>query len=111
MTNSILFHVKKTLGVDESVTEYDDEIIMSINNSISNLRQMGVGPIEGFYVVDDTQEWTDLCPDMKKFQSVKTYVSLTTRLAFDPPTSTTHNTTIKEVIKESEFRLLSIDSE
>ena len=43
-TESILTSVKKLLGIDESYTHFDADLIMHINSVFSILGQMGVGP-------------------------------------------------------------------
>ena len=42
-TESILTSVKKLLGIDESYTHFDADLIMHINSVFSILGQMGVG--------------------------------------------------------------------
>lgn len=44
MTESILTSIKKLLGIEESYTHFDPDLIMHINSVFSILRQMGVGP-------------------------------------------------------------------
>ena len=59
MTESILTSIKKLLGIEESYTHFDPDLIMHINSVFSILRQMGVGPAEGFAITDEDQEWKD----------------------------------------------------
>ena len=42
--DSILTSIKKLLGIDESYTHFDVDIIMHINSVFMTLRQLGVGP-------------------------------------------------------------------
>lgn len=49
-TESILTSVKKLLGIDESYTHFDADLIMHINSVFSILGQMGVGPKKGFAI-------------------------------------------------------------
>lgn len=56
LNESILTSIKKLLGIDESYTHFDPDLIMHINSVFSILRQMGVGPAEGFVITDEDQE-------------------------------------------------------
>lgn len=82
--DSILTSIKKLLGIAEDYTQFDADIIMHINSVFMTLRQLGVGPSNGFYIENETAEWTDYVSDMSKIQAVKTYVYLKVRLLFDP---------------------------
>ena len=50
MTESILTSIKKLLGIDESYTHFDADLIMHINGVFSILTQLGVGPPNGFSI-------------------------------------------------------------
>ena len=52
--DSILTSVKKLLGLTEEYTAFDADLIMHINSVLMILRQMGVGPQEGFGISDAT---------------------------------------------------------
>ena len=52
--DSILTPVKKLLGLTEEYTAFDADLIMHINSVLMILRQMGVGPQEGFGISDAT---------------------------------------------------------
>ena len=86
MIESILTSIKKLLGIDESYEHFDPDIIMHINTVFDDLRQMGVGPVEGFAIEDASAVWTDFIDDMTKFQSVKSYIYLRVKLLFDSST-------------------------
>lgn len=103
---SILTSIKKMLGVTESAREFDDELIMHINSVFTVLTQLGVGPSEGFYIEDETAEWTDFIPDLTKIHAVKTYMHLKVKLVFDP-TSVGSSTlaSYERQIQELEWRL------
>lgn len=81
---SILTSIKKLLGIAEEYTHFDNDIIMHINSVFMTLTQLGVGPSEGFYIEDDSTEWTEFIEDPAKLQAVKTYVYLKVKLVFDP---------------------------
>lgn len=106
MNNSILVDVKTQLGYTEEANPYDQDIIIDINTALSALRQIGVGPEEGFLVTDSTQTWGDLIKD--KFEllvSAKSYVFLKVKLMFDPPSNATIIKSMQDNLKEIEWRL------
>lgn len=84
---SILTSIKKQLGYEEEDTGYDEEIIMHINSVIMDLRQLGVGPADGFEIENTTSTWQDFLGDnVKKFSGVKTYIFMRVKLIFDSAT-------------------------
>lgn len=103
--NSILTSIKKLLGIDESYTEFDQDIIMHINSVFMILRQLGVGPQNGFSISDKTSVWTDYISDMSKLELIKSYVYMKVRLMFDPPTNSALQESMKQIIAEMEWRL------
>lgn len=83
--DSILTSIKKLLGIDESDTDFDIDVIIYINSALSVLHQVGVGPTSGFAIRDASALWSDFIPDSYKyFEDVKTYVYLKVKLVFDP---------------------------
>ena len=104
--DSILTSIKKMLGIAEDYTHFDADIIMHINSVFMTLRQIGVGPSNGFRIVDENNLWSDFLPsDDYSMESVKTYMYLKVRLVFDPPTSSAAMTAMQEMAKEYEWRL------
>lgn len=84
---SILTSIKKQLGYESDETGFDDEIITHINTVLMDLRQLGVGPSEGFEIEDETSTWHDfLGNSMTKFNAVKTYIYMRVKLIFDSST-------------------------
>ena len=51
---SILSSTKKTLGISASYTVFDQDIIMHINSVFALLNQLGLGPDEGFFIIERT---------------------------------------------------------
>lgn len=102
---SILTSIKKLLGITEEYDQFDPDIIMHINSVFMILAQLGVGPAEGFSIEDDTAVWTDFIQDVKKLESVKTYIYLKVKLAFDPPLSSAVIESMNRLINELEWRL------
>ena len=102
---SILISIKKLLGITEEYDQFDPDIIMHVNSVFMILTQLGVGPAEGFSIEDDTAVWTDFIQDAKKLESVKTYIYLKVKLAFDPPLSSAVIESMNRLINELEWRL------
>ena len=103
--DSILQSIKKLLGMGASYEAFDADIIMHINTAFAVLKQLGVGPPNGFSITDDSAVWSDYTTDGVFNEAVKTYIYLKVKLIFDPPSSGAAVETIQEVIKELEFRL------
>lgn len=103
--DSILLSVKKKLGLDPTLTQFDPDIIMAINTSLNILTQLGVGPVEGISISSENDTWDQLIGDEIRLNMVKTYVWLRTRLIFDPPTTNALLASVKEQIEEYEVRL------
>jgi len=104
-TESILTSVKKLLGIEESYTHFDPDLVMHINSALSILAQMGVGPSEGFVITGAAETWLDFTGSEKLFQLVKSYVHLKVKLLFDPPLSSAAIESINRQIAEFEWRL------
>ena len=102
---SILISIKKLLGITEEYNQFDPDIIMHINSVFMILTQLGVGPAEGFSIEDDTSVWSDFIQDIKKLESVKTYIYLKVKLLFDPPLSSAVIESMNRLINELEWRL------
>lgn len=102
---SILTSIKKLLGIGEECDHFDPDIIMHINSVFMDLTQMGIGPSDGFIIEDDTSVWTELVPDTKKLQAVKSYIYLRVKLLFDPPASSAVMEAMNRDIQRYEWRL------
>lgn len=102
---SILTSIKKQLGLGEDYGPFDTEIIMHINNTFMTLTQLGVGPANGFRIVDEMSTWSDFIPsDHILFGSLETYVFMKVKLIFDPPSSSAVIQAFQTSIKEFEWR-------
>lgn len=107
---SILTSIKKLLGIAEECTDFDKDLIININSTLMILTQLGVGPLEGFVIEDSTATWGEFEPNIKQMALVKTFVHLKVRLVFDPPMSTAVLESMKEIIKETEWRLTNANT-
>lgn len=107
MEDSILTSTKKILGIDESYTAFDLDILTNINGVFTNLVQMGIGPVNGFVIEDKDADWVDFLGEDLNLSAVKTYIFLRVRMLFDPPTTSYLISAMNEQIKEIEWRLSS----
>ena len=105
METSILISTKKVLGIAEDYTVFDLDIITHINATFSLLNQLGVGPVEGFFIEDDSSTWDEFVVPPNQLNLVKTYVILKVRMLFDPPATGFLTTAMENQIKEYEWRL------
>lgn len=79
---------------------------MFINMAFATLHQLGVGPKdEAYAIVDDSNTWDEFVQTTKNIENVKTYVFMKVKLSFDPPATGAAIESLKELIKESEWRL------
>lgn len=85
VTSSILTSTKKILGLEEDYTAFDLDVITHINTVFSRLKQLGIGPAEGFLIEDETATWDDFVSGRNEYNAVKSYMYLRVRLLFDPP--------------------------
>jgi len=85
LETSILTSIKKNLNIEESDTDFDQDILMHINSVFTTLADVGVGDATGFMIEDNTAEWDDFLAADPRLNSVKTYIYLRVRLLFDPP--------------------------
>lgn len=106
MVDSILTSTKKILGLDESYTAFDVDVMTHINSAFSTLTQLGLGPEQGFMIEDSSAVWSDFLGDNSlKLNSVKTYVYLKVRLVFDPPSTSFIGDALQAQVRELEWRL------
>jgi len=102
---SILTSLKKTLGLPEADTSFDEDIILFTNSVFATLNQLGVGPADGFAIEDKVPTWDTFLGTDKRKNNVKQYVQMRVRMAFDPPSTSYHQTAMEQQIKELEWRI------
>lgn len=107
MNESILTSIKAQLGIPEDYTAFDQQIIMHINSVFMVLNQLGVGPAEGFTILDKTAAWSDFLSSEKNLEATKSYVGMKVKMLFDPPTTSVVADSMNRMINEFEWRLNS----
>lgn len=105
MNESILTSIKKLLGITEEYTHFDTDIIIHINTVLMTLNQLGIGPVNGFNIKDETSRWDDYIKEDDDLEAVKTFIYLKVKIVFDPPVNSTVMEAYKQTIKELEWRL------
>ena len=105
MSDSILTVTKKMLGLEADYTAFDIDVLVHINSVFATLQQLGVGPEDGFFVIDDSAVWADYIADKNILNSVKSYMYLKVRLLFDPPTTSFALDALNKCAQELEWRL------
>jgi hypothetical protein len=88
MEESILLSTKKILGIAPEYEAFDLDVITHINTALSILTQLGIGLEEGFLVEDHEDTWVDFLGEMDepRFNMIRSFVYLQTKMLFDPPT-------------------------
>jgi hypothetical protein len=108
MDTSILNSTKKILNIDPAYTQFDQDILTHINAVFSVLQQLGVGPVGGFFVTDNSATWDQFlatADEQVQLNLVKSYVFLKVRMLFDPPTTSFLLESMNKQIGEFEWRL------
>lgn len=118
MNDSILTSIKKLLGINEEYEHFDQDIIIHINSVFMTLKQIGIGPSEGFMIRDKSSTWNDFLntgASVIRFdgrQNVKmdlgalqSYVYIKVKLIFDPPPNSFTIESLNKVANEYEWRL------
>lgn len=102
---SILNSIKKVVGIAEDDPTFDLDIVMHTNSVFAILNQLGIGPVGGFEIYDETATWDSFIGDDKNLNSVRSYVYLKLRLIFDPPQTSFVIESMNKLSQEFEVRL------
>lgn len=104
-SDSILTSTKKVLGIVKEDTTFDLDVTLHINATFGTLEQLGIGPVGGFMIADASAVWDDFLGARLPYNMVKSYVYLSVRLLFDPPTTSYLIDALQSQKKEYEWRL------
>lgn len=103
--NTFLVHIKDLLGIPSEVKEFDNQLVLYINMTLSVLSQLGLGPKEPYQTTLNEGSLDDFLPDDEGIHaSVMIYIYNKVRLMFDPPTSAFVLKSLETVINEYEWR-------
>ena len=105
MEASILKTIKQLIGCPDDFEQFDLDLIVHINSAFATLTHLGVGPKEGYRITGADNVWSEFEDDAQKLSLIKDYVYIKTRLLFDPPISGSLMDSLKEQLKEMEWRL------
>lgn len=109
---SILDSIKKSLGIDSTVTSFDLDITLLINAAMGNLQQVGVGGATGFEIQDNTTLWSQYVVSQLYLNQVKQYILMWVRLAFDPPGTSFVIAAFEKQLEELLWRInISVEAE
>lgn len=112
MDESILLSIRKLIGPSESYDVFDTDLMIHINTVLMILRQVGIGPAEGFAITGTTETWGDFLDSRTDLEAVKTYVYLRVKALFDPPSNSFVLNSMKEQSDELIWRLnVAVDPE
>lgn len=104
LTDSILNDIKKLNNIKEDDHNFDQDIIIHINDALDTCRQLGIGPANGFEVTDESQTWGDFFGDTQVVPSTRGYVHAKVKMIFDPPANSFVMDAFKNKIAEFEWR-------
>lgn len=103
--DSILQEVKKLIGFEYDYTQFDMDFIIHINAALSTLHQLGVGPLAGFKIEDETSTWAQLALDTVLLGMIKDFIFYKVKLVFDTPSTSFAIGAFEKQIEELAFRI------
>ena len=104
--DSILTSIKKLLGITAEYKQFDPDLIIHINSVFLILKQLGIGPEQGFSISGEYETWDQFLPEgSENFEAVKSYIYIKVKLLFDPPTSSAVMEAMNRMASEYEWRL------
>lgn len=103
--DSILTSTKAALGLLEEDTSFDLELVMHINATLSLFNQLGLGPDNGYAIVDKDQTWDDFLGNELRYNDAKQLMFYKVKMAFDPPGVGYVITAYEKVIEEMTQRV------
>jgi hypothetical protein len=101
---SILETTKRLCGIEPDDTDYDTEFVVHINTVFFVLQQLGVGPADGFFILDKEAKWSEFI-GTEQNPAVITYMGLRVKILFDPPPTGPATEAVERQIGQLEWRL------
>lgn len=105
---TILDTIKKMLGIPPADTSFDADILVHINTANMVAGQLGIKECEDKPYIQDLDTWDDLTLGNQNLECLKAYFYISTRLDFDPPSSSILMDALKTRKSEFEWRLQNI---
>lgn len=109
MSDSILNTVKNGLGIVPEYTAFDPVLITHINSAFDILNDVGVGPKDGFAIVDAAATWSQfLGPNealQKRYAKIQTWMILRVRMWWDPPATSFAIAAMEKQLDEMIWRI------
>lgn len=103
--DSILKSISDKLDSRDFTVFYDD-LIDRINTAFAFCSQFGIGPEDGFEIVDETTTWSEYETKNKiELNLVKGYIAAKVKMDFDPPETGPMLNALQESIQEYEWRI------
>ena len=111
MEESILKTIRHMIGgVVDDETHFDEDLIVHINSAFTKLFQLGVGPTDAiFKIEDDSATWDDF--DYDDIEMVKEWVYLDVKTMFDTPSNASVLSAYQDRMFEDEFRMMILAEE
>ena len=103
--DSILESVKLYSLVPQETKIYDAQLIDLINSQFNTVKQLGVGPLNGYVITDDSDTWEDTGISDPLLSAVIDYVKIAVNLKFDPPQNSYLVNLKKEQLDELTWRI------
>lgn len=108
MSDSILTDIKDFIGGAAKEEEvFDSQLIILANMTIDKLRQIGCSIPKDFLIQSEDDTWDDLEIMQPIMESVKSYMCLSTRILFDPPSNSFVLDALQKQLAETEWRIYS----
>lgn len=104
MDESILNSIKKLMGLAADYDAFDSDLVVLINTALMTLSQIGVGEI-GFSITGSDETWSSFLKSRGDLAAAKDYVYISTKLIFDPPSSSSVIASYEKIRDELAWRL------
>lgn len=93
------------MAINEEDESFDVDLINCINMGLNTLTQIGMPPDEGIRIFNKDDTWESIIGDDPRLETIKTYIFMKAKMAFDPPQSNGLIDVYKSQIAEMEWRL------
>ena len=108
LDDSILSTIKNPLQLSPDEDDgFDSEIIIAINDALSDLIEIGIGPEDGFMINGYESKWSDFIKVGKILPYVITYVSSSCKIMIDPPTNQSLLKALENSMSKAKFYLIT----